>query len=667
MLIAERSRTRRSGLLKSGLIVCLLSTPWLTWQAAAPVDATVASQESREMVLQRGKYVKARVALGQGDRTEYQRLRDLLTDYSLLPYLEYAELEPRLAELPRAEVEHFLNSYRDSYLGQRLERQWVLELAEQERWDDVLRYHDPANSFTTQSCHALRARLETGDMAALDEVAALWNVSRSQPNECDPVFEQWMAHERLTPELAWDRFGKTLRAGRRHLARYVSSLMPPREQALAELYLLVDNQPELLKDHDALDAPNTETGEIILHGVRRLARIDAPQAMMQLHRHDSRHHFDDREMLGLQRFIAMRLLLQGFVSETETLLKNTPELATEPLVSWLLRDALSRQDWDRVETWLAQLPAEAQASDRWTYWRARLLEREGTEATIAEARALYTQLSAARSFYGFLSADLLERDYELADRPVPVNGTHMRALYDNPAIERAYELYQLGDEVNAGNEWNHATRSMSEEQIVSSGNLADSWGWHRNSIQAMIRVGYWDDLHLRFPLAYREQFAAAAEAFSLQPRLLFAVTRQESAFMHDARSAAGARGLMQLMPGTARQTANGAGMSIVDAEDLYNPDINIMLGSRYMAELLEAFDGNRAVAAAAYNAGPNRVRQWLRRNGENPLPLDIWIETIPFAETRGYVQNVLAYSVIYGYRMGDMVAFLSEEEAASML
>ena len=136
--------------------------------------------------------------------------------------------------------------------------------------------------------------------------------------------------------------------------------------------------------------------------------------------------------------------------------------------------------------------------------------------------------------------------------------------------------------------------------------------------------------------------------------------------MSDVRSPAGARGLMQLMPGTARETALSAGMP-VNTADLYQPGVNIRLGSRYLAGLLEEFDGNRALAAAAYNAGPNRVKQWLRRSADNPVPMDIWNETIPFLETCGYVQNVLAYSVIYGYRMGEPAPFLTEAEAGAIL
>lgn len=642
----------------------LLSAVWLSWPAARATEPVPAPHVTPETAGQRQRFVEARQALAEGDMTAFHRLRGQLTDYPLLPYLDYEALSGRLETLPFAEVDRFLQRYPETWLAATLERLWVFELAEQERWADVVRYHNPDNTTVILQCQALRARLETGDRSALDDVAPLWNVGRSQYNECDPVFEQWLADDRLTPELAWDRFGKTMRAGRPGLASYIAGLMPEREQTLAELYLLIDSAPEQLATNSELEADNAETREIILYGIRKLAGIDAPHAMMLLHRHDDTHDFPEETVVEQQRHIALQLLLQGFEEETASLLRNSPELATGTLVSWLLRDALQDQDWERIETWLDRLPEDEQQSEQWTYWRARMLEQKGSAEATAEAERLYRSIARTRSFHGFLAADRLDLPYAMAERPVPFNGSHQQSLYDLPAIVRAHELYHIGDETNALREWEHAMQRMDDEQLLVSGQLAASWGWHRNSIQAMIRAQYWDDLQLRFPLAYDEHFHRAAELHRIQPHLLYALARQESAFMHNVRSPAGARGLMQLLPSTARQTASGNGQQ-VSADDLYRPDVNISLGSQYLSEMLEEFGGNRALAAAAYNAGPNRVKQWLRRTGDDPLPLDQWIETIPFAETRGYVQNVLAYSVIYGERMGEPVNLFTPEEAAS--
>lgn len=660
-----RPRSRQHLLLIAAVAAgALLIGTWLSWPPALALEPGPAPHVSAVTAEQRIRFVEARQALEEEDMATYHQLREQLAGYPLLPYLDYETLSDRLDELPFAEVDRFLQRYPETWMARTLERMWVFELAEQERWADVVRYHDPGNTTVILQCQALRARLETGDRSALDEVAPLWNVGRSQYNECDPVFEQWMAADRLTPELVWDRFGKAVQAGRISLARYLTGLMPEREQTLAELYLLIDSAPEQLATNSELEADDTETREIILHGIRKLAGIDAPHAMMLLHRHDETHDFPARTLVEQQRHIALQLLLQGFEEETASLLRNTPELATGTLVSWLLRDALQDHDWGRIETWLDRLPEEERQSEQWTYWRARMLEQKGSAQAMEKAEQLYDDIAGTRSFHGFLAADRLGRPYAMDERPVPFNGSHQRALYELPAIVRAHELYHIGDETNALREWEYATQQMNEEQLLVSGQLAASWGWHRNSIQAMIRARYWDDLELRFPLAYGEHFHRAAERHTIQPHLLYALARQESAFMHDVRSPAGARGLMQLLPSTARQTASGNGLQI-NADDLYLPDVNITLGSQYLSDMLDEFGGNRALAAAAYNAGPNRVKQWLRRTSDNPLPLDQWIETIPFAETRGYVQSVLTYSVIYGERMGDPVTLLTPEEAES--
>ena len=628
------------------------------------------------LVQQRGLYQQAVQAQARGQRAELQALMVQLEDYPLHVYLEFNALRPSLSAMAQrgndfTPVHDFLSRHRDSFLGNRLEREWVSALADQGRWSDVARYHRAENTNTTLTCRALRAQIELGNTAALVDVAPLWNVDYSQPNDCDPVFETWLAQGFLEPDIAWQRFTKTLQSRQMGLARYVSRLMPERERRLSELYLRIDEQPERLLTDAALEETAPEVREMILHGVRRLAQADARQALAALNRHHAVHVFTPEELTASKQLIAQRGLQQGLVADTEAMLVNEPELNSETLVSWILRDAIRAQDWQRMAAWISRLPAQAQSSERWKYWWARTLEQLHAagvdhDSALPEAEQLYAELAQTRGFYGFLAADKLGLPYELVDRPVPVRPQDLSELYNNPAIQRAHELYVLGEEISARSEWQFAQSTMSTEQIVSSGLMADSWGWHRNGIQAMIRAEYWDDLQLRFPLAYGDLFANAATQLDVSQQLLFAIARQESAFMHDIRSSAGALGLMQLMPATGRETASRAGMRIND-QDLLRPEINIALGSRYLAQLLEDFDGNRAVAAAAYNAGPGRVRQWLRQTSSSPLPLDAWIETLPFTETRNYVQNVLSFSVIYAYRMGESTRFLNDVEINSRL
>lgn len=625
-----------------------------------------AQNAEAERVVQRELYRAAMQSLEAGKTAEYQALYRQLGDYPLLEYLDYASLEPRMAGLAASKgdtgpVDAFLRDYPNTYLAERLNRTWVNLLAQQKRWADVVHYHDSENSTTTLHCYALQARLETGDESALADVAPLWNVARSQPNACDPVFETWLAEGGLTPELAWQRFRKTLDAGNNSLARYVARQMPESKARYAQRMLDVDRNPRALEEVDSFADAAPETREIVLYGLRQLAISEPLRALNLVHEYVVPVGMTVEEGYALQRYAISRLQIQGEVAQSERLLSETPALINEALVAWIIRDALRAQDWPRVEHWLAQLPAQARDSERWQYWRARALSEKSGRAAHDEALALRQGLARTRSYFGFLSATQLGLDFDMAERAVDVAPEQIDELLQIPAIERAHELFLLGDEDAARNEWQFASASMNEAQHMASGKLAEQWGWHRNSIQAMIRVQYWDDLALRFPLAYANEIRSTAQELQMSPQLIYAIARQESAFMHDVRSAAGAMGLMQLMPATGRETAAKMGRRISN-QDLLVPETNIALGSRYLAKLLQDFNGNRILAAAAYNAGPNRVKQWLQRTADTPVPFDIWIETIPYGETRNYVESVLTYSVIYGERMGEPVALLSAQE-----
>jgi soluble lytic murein transglycosylase len=645
-----------------------------TWAALAlfislwAIHGAQAEEESAQSTLeqQRETYLEAQRALSQRQMQRYRALIAELEDYPLLPYLQYQEMTRNLGRLTNHEVANFLYEHPYSYLGEQLRQRWLHHLADQKRWDEYRQFFHPDVRDTRLNCHQLYARLDNDDDSALDEVARLWNVSRSQPNACDPLFARWMDAERLTPEIAWERHSKALKARNRGLAAYIGRLMPEEQQRLAALYREVDLNPGRLSQMGRFSTQSPAMREIVLHGLDRLARRDAPKALQLWHRYDAQQLFEDSDRLEIQQHIATRLVLQNNLDEAKKLLAQSPYLTSEDLTERLIRNALRQQDWQSAYQWLEQLPETSQQTDRWRYWRARLMEELELEPEEGpSARDLYAMVAATRGFYGFLSADKLGYEYRLLDRPVNVSDAMLDHVERLPGITRARELLFVGDVTNASREWFHTTSSLDGQSIIAAGRLAERWGWYRNGIQATIRARSWDDLQLRFPLAYREQMDSAAEATSINPHLLFAIARQESAFMADARSPAGALGLMQLMPTTAQYTARRAGIPY-RKHDLLSPETNIELGSRYLHQLLNEFNGNRILAAAAYNAGPTRVRQWLGAT-ERKLPYDVWIETIPFRETRGYVQNVLAFSVIYGYRLGELSPIITPEEAQNRL
>jgi len=671
--------------------------PLFAWVVAALLTLPVSFGLAQDLDLmtpahleQRQWYQQARRALAVQDTATFNQYRTQLaqTNYALLPYLDYAELSARLDSFPEAEVHAFVAAHAGSVLALRLQRQWLQTLAGAERWPQLIADYDPDSATTELRCQVLLARLQAGDAGALDEVAPLWNVPRSQPNLCDPLFDAWRAAGGLTPTLAWERFQQSIETGQTNLARYVATLLPAREEALATLWLDTLRQPTLLRDQsryagaepplqEALREESQEElqeelqeklHDLLLHTLRQLAQSDAALAWELEADYAAQQAFSAEDRQALQRYIVLRLMLQDQVERAQDLLRADPTLPSDTLVEWLLRDALKQQDWVRMDAWLPLLSDEARASERWRYWQARSLARHADTQTAAQAQELFAQVADTRSFYGFLSADLLGRGYAFVDRPIQMDTAELNTLMARPALLRAFELHLVDDEDNAVSEWRQALSRMDERETLGAGVLAERLGWYSSGIQALIQVSYWDDLAIRFPLAYREAIGAqAAQSGVLDSTFVYAIARQESAFISNARSSAGALGLMQLMPATAREVANTAGLRLNGNGDILEPATNIALGSRYLGKMLQDFGGNRILAAAAYNAGPNRVRRWVAEQSGAPLPVDIWVETIPFAETRGYVQNVLAYAVIYGYRMGESLPLLTAEEAAGLL
>lgn len=638
-------------------------SPGATTHLADP--ATTAKPDQRP--IERQKYAQANKALNAKNMTAYRALIKELQDYPLLPYLEYEELIPRLINLPKQEVETFFARYPDSYLAERLTHRWLRTLAQRARWNEYLQFYDTRLTDPELACLHLRARLETGDKTALNDVAPRWNLDQIQPKACDPVFTQWKQAGLMTPELIWERHLKAVAAGNKELATYLTTLLPAADRPMATLLQQVDTNPGVLKQTEKFSQQTPKMKAVILHGLEKLARTKAKEALSLWHTYDAQQLFDDNDRVNLKYHIALRLLHQDHEAEADKLVASTPNLTRVDLLEWLLRESLRKQDWERVNEWLTRLPEDARKTERWRYWQARTMEELDIKEINGEtAASIYSSVAPARSFYGFLAADKTGVNYHLLDRPMTFTAEQIAEVENAQGILRAREFFARGELGAANREFFHTTRRMPLEKMVLAGRLAEKLGWYRNGIQVMADAQYWDDLQVRFPLAYKEYVVKAAQQTSVNPLFIFAVTRQESAFVHDAKSTAGAVGLMQLLPSTAKQTAQKNGLSFT-LQDLVKPEKNIALGSRYLDHLLNLFEGNRILAAAAYNAGPTRVKKWLNKDKEAQLAYDVWIETIPYKETRGYVQNILSFSVIYAYRLGQETDFVTQAEARQQL
>lgn len=628
------------------------------------VARMVARQQLSEQdkAIQRRYYLEAMARIRAGSLTGLEAARHNLQHYPLLPYLEYEALTRRISTAPEQAIDEFLAKYQGDYLADKLHYHWLANLARQRRWQAYLKYFNADSASVSERCHYLMALHNTGKSnLALKQTRALWLNGHSQPKACDPVFDRWIDSKHRSNELVWERLFLAIDAGNSSLARYLSKLLPASEQAYATTLLKLYRYPNLLAksryQQEILSLAETDDPQkqqivtrIIRHSFARLVRKDPGLAVTIIDRY--RVHLDDspgKLNAALVRSVALALSREDNQAAKHWLLQQDANFSQAELTEFRIRLALEQQDWQQVYQWLQLLPEEQRQKDEWRYWQARsqmILGREPFQPELQSA-SLMRELAKERSYYGFIAADYTDQNYamnHLSPQKLSLSGT---PPLDNPAIDRALELFAVSDLRSARHEWARGSRDLSKEELLQAGELAKRHGWYQQAILSMARAENWDVLDLRFPLAFENEITNAGQKNAIDPNWIYAIARQESAFASDAKSSAGALGLLQLMPSTAKSIGRKMGIKL-NYYDILQADTNISLGSYYLSELLERFNGNRIFATAAYNAGPYRVSKWIEADRAE-LPVDVWIETIPYKETRQYVKNVLTYSAIYAY------------------
>ncbi len=613
----------------------------------APASVALASMQETDLEQHRTTFLNAERALRQGAISRFNELSEELRNYPLYPYLRYQYLRPRLAQAREAEVASFVTEHAGSPLSLRLHHAWIDSLARRGQWETLLRNYPAHAESNALECYRRQALLHTGaSQQAFDGIETLWLVGESQPASCDPVFSAWRAQDGLDSELVWQRFRLAIQANEIQLARYLTRYMNDTHRDWAELWLRIHHDPRLVNGPQRPAREHPVHNDIVIHGIKRMARTNIDLAIktwdMTVNGNSalSREEFAD-----VERSLALTLAVRSHPRALERLKSIDDSAADTPLREWRVRTALVRQDWQAVIDAILQLREEERESPVWRYWQARALEHLKQPQ---QAEEHYIELAISRGYHSYLAADRLDLPYQLQHEPTGREDSDSVRVEEYPGLARARELFFIGRLVDARREWYFATRDMADWQLQSAAVLAQRWGWHDRSIVAVARTEFRNDLELRFPFAYREQITAAAREHGIDPALAFALIRQESAFDPNARSPAGAVGLMQLMPATARQLARHLSIPAPTQSALLDITTNLRLGMAWLRRMLDRYD-NQAVALAAYNAGEQRVDGWLPR--EQAIPADLWTETLPFRETRGYVQNIMLFSVLYEQRM----------------
>ena len=596
---------------------------------------------------QRQMYDEAQKALARNDSGPYFSYQSALADYPLLPYLAYDELTNRLKSASNAEIERFIGEHGDLPQINWLKLRWMRQLADRGDWNTFVRYYDPKMNFTELDCLYGQYQLGHGNKAEGYATAEkLWLVGKPQPDACDTTFAMWQADGQLTEEKVWKRLKLAAEKGNYSLATVLSKRLPTLGSQGA-LMVNVAQNPSQLSQTTRFGARDHATADVVGLGLRRLAKQDPEKAINLLDYYSSVLPFSSDEKVSIAREIGLSLARRYDPRALPMMVKYDPQLRDDTVTEWRLRLLLRLGRWEEAYELTRALPPSLAETNRWKYWQARSLQL--AQPQNKQAVSLYKPVADERDFYGFLAADRINAPYQLNNRPVAPDAGTMQRVRNAPSTRRALEFYARGEIINARREWYHAARHLSHDELLAQAKIAYDMQWYFPAIRAISQAKYWDDLDIRFPMAYRNTLVREARNRGLHSSWVFAITRQESAFMSDARSGVGATGLMQLMPATAKETSRKFGIPLASPQQLIVPDLNIQLGAAYLSQVHGQFNGNRVLATAAYNAGPGRVRQWLK--DARHLAFDVWVETIPFDETRAYVQNVLSYAVIYGQKL----------------
>lgn len=592
------------------------------------------------------EFLALRDAFAAGDADKVEVLVPRFNGSLLEPYAAYYRLRLRLATASESEIRAFLARPAETPMVDRLRSDWLKLLGHRQLWDAfAAEYPYVINVDNELACYALQSRQRSQEKEALADARMLWFGNDALADSCIPLIDAAQQAGILSADDVWQRIRTALESGDVALAAEVALRLPAGQApATTELHRAYKNPARYLA---ALRLNRNSTAERVaaMFALQRLARQSVPQTLLQWGRMAA--YFPENE----QHYFYGWLGYEAARSQDERALQWYREARDIPLSpaqrAWRVRAALRKQDWKEVVASVDQMSAEQQRESAWRYWKARALKELGRPQ---DAQGVFVVLARDYGYYGQLAASELDTPLVSAAPDLhPPELEEIGTVMVQPGIRRALTLYQLDLRTEAAREWDWAVRQYSDRQLLAAAEVARRSGIYDRAINTAERTQQVHDASLRFPVPYRDELQAHVRDNDLDEAWVYGLMRQESRFAPQAKSGAGARGLMQLMPATARWAARQLGLKGYRASLIHELDMNLKLGTFYLKTVLSQFDNNPVLASAGYNAGPIRANQW---RAEEPLEGAIYVETIPFDETRNYVKKVMSNTVYYSQLFG---------------
>src|SRR5579862_181273 len=602
------------------------------------VAAHAGAQTDADFIAAKGAYERA-------DFRMLDALAPALAGHPLERYVRYWQIKSRIDEAPADAVEGFLERYPDGPLADRLRVEWLKALAKRGEFERFATSFVALDGDDTElACDALQYRYQRDGAQALASARPLWFTGASTPDACEPLFAALIARGDITLADRKVRLRLAIARGNVRLARSIGDVLPGRERITEREFAAIDRNPQKALEKGRFDWKSPAARELALYALDRAARKDAADAHRAWARVRGRLPKADRDYGNLRiAWYAARQLdpsASAWFNEVKDIELTPGER------DWCVRAALRVRAWRDVEAAIDALPASEQQEPVWSYWRARALAARGESD---KANAVFAQVAQHVDYYGMLAAEALGQGPELLaklDRSsMPIDEAALAAFGARDDVKRAVLLAGFDLRLPALREWAYAVRGLDDDSLLLAAEFARRAGLYDRAIYTAERTSSRVDFPMRYLTPYRAEFAAASRDQGLDEELLYGIARQESRFVADIVSAAGAVGLMQLMPGTARWVAKQLAVADYSPSRIAEVDLNTQFGAFYFRHWLDRLDKLPALAAAAYNAGPSRAQAW--RPAASPMEGAIWVETIPFDETRNYVKRVLANAMLY--------------------
>lgn len=636
----------------AGLLAVLLPTAC----TAQTDDATVALTRAALDAAERGQPENAPLPAG----------------HPLAGWVEYAGLRKDIDTLSAASGQAFIARYRGQAVAETFREQWLAVLARREDWPTFRATWSGSIKSTVLRCAELNARQALGltDTDWTADAQALWrSTGKSLPDECDAPMAVLAAKGGLAPALRWERIEKAAAELQPVVMRAAARGLPADDFALANDYAAF---VESVHDR-ALTWPKTPRSRLVAsYGLARRAKASPESVDTLLPKFAAALGMDDAER-GRALYQAALQTVASYLPDSARRLNAVPDVAyDEKLHEWRVREAMARSDWNGALAAIRKMGDTASGQilrrdSRWRYFEARLLEMAGDKANAA---ILFRDAANKAEFHGFLAADRIGAPYALCPWTPKTDAAAKTAVARDPAMVRAMLLYRLERGTWAEREWNDALARFTPEQRRIAVDIAQDNGWFDRGVFGLLNVGgrsYPEESRLytlRFPLHHDSAIRREAAKHNIDPTWVAAEIRAESVFNPKARSQADARGLMQVLPSTGAGIAKRLGLPWRGGESLYEPEFNISLGTAYLRELEDKY-GMTYAAIAAYNAGPAPVARWQSQRPD--MDADFWIETISYKETRDYVARILAFSVIYDWRLNGKAMPITDRLAGRMV